>query len=174
VRQKIRTRQFDRPVQMTGRIARIVKVAPQFTLRSQGPSAPKRKKVSEKRNGRQSKCWNPAVKTLTSRRNFQSNPMRCTRNRRFPINRLQPPINRTGRMMMTSSAGQFHPFTISNLPPRHSFRCGTAKDAAITNHKKMDDATCKFDCCDCIPVPHVPTDVHLRFSGGCNILGIFF
>ena len=86
----------------------------------------------------------PRGTTLTSRpAKFPVGSDAFTCNGRFPINRLQAPINRTGRMMMTSSAAQFHPFTNSNLPPRYSSgaeRCGKKKDAAITNHEKMDDA----------------------------------
>jgi hypothetical protein len=142
VRQKIRTRQFDRPVQMTGRIAPIVKVAPQFTLRSRGPSA--QKKSDRKTQWGREQMLEPRGKDVDVTAGEISSRIRCVHLQsasRFPINRLQPPINRTGRMMMTSSAAQstLLPFPIylqDILPVRN----GGKKDVAITNHKKMEDA----------------------------------
>ena len=162
------TRQFDRPVQMTGRIARIVKVAPQFTFRSQDPSAPKKKKSDRKTQWRPEQMLEPRGTTLTSRpAKFPVGSDAFTCNGRFPINRLQAPINRTGRMMMTSSAAQFHPFTNSNLPPRYSSgaeRCGKKKTPQSQTTKKWTTPV----QIRLLPLYSVSSRTHrrLQFSGG--------
>ena len=133
-----------------------------------GSVGAKKKKSDRKTQWRPEQMLDPRGTTLTSRpAKFPVGSYAFTCNGRFPINRLQPPINRTGRMMMTSSAAQFHPFTNSNLPPRYSSgaeRCGKKKTPQSQTTKKWTTPV----QIRLLPLYSVSSRTHrrLQFSGG--------